>query len=99
MKAAISSRENRTVVINIQITDHGIGMSPEVVEGLFKPFVQADRSTARRYGGTGLGLAICRKLLHQMGGDISVTSALGEGSTFSFHAAFELAVGDKNDAV
>ena len=99
LKAAISSRENRTVVINIQITDHGIGMSPEVVEGLFKPFVQADRSTARRYGGTGLGLAICRKLLHQMGGDISVTSALGEGSTFSFHAAFELAVGDKNDAV
>ena len=99
LKAAISSRENRTVVINTQITDHGIGMSPEVVEGLFKPFVQADRSTARRYGGTGLGLAICRKLLHQMGGDISVTSALGEGSTFSFHAAFELAVGDKNDAV
>jgi len=68
--------------VEIVVTDTGIGMTPEQVSGLFRPYAQADSSTARRYGGTGLGLAICRKLTLMMGGEISAMSDLGQGSAF-----------------
>jgi PAS domain S-box-containing protein len=64
------------------VRDTGIGMSPEQIEKLFTPFLQADASIGRRYGGTGLGLAITRSLAQMMGGDVAVRSTLGEGSTF-----------------
>lgn len=68
--------------VEICVVDSGIGMTPQQMAGLFRPFAQAEASTARRYGGTGLGLSICRKLANMMGGEIEVTSEAGRGSTF-----------------
>jgi signal transduction histidine kinase/DNA-binding response OmpR family regulator len=71
--------------IQISVSDSGIGIPSEKVEHVFEEFSQADGSTTRNYGGTGLGLAISRRFCRMMGGDISVTSVLGEGSTFTIH--------------
>ena len=68
--------------VTFQVVDAGIGMTPEQVGKLFQAFTQADASTSRKYGGTGLGLVISRKFCQMMGGDITVESEPGRGSTF-----------------
>jgi signal transduction histidine kinase len=68
-----------------QVTDTGIGIAPEKLEEVFKPFTQADNSTTRQYGGAGLGLTISKQFCEMMGGHIHVTSELGKGSVFTVY--------------
>jgi hypothetical protein len=68
---------------DLSVSDTGIGMTAEQQAELFEEFTQADATTAQRFGGTGLGLAITRKLARMMGGDVTVTSEPGKGSTFT----------------
>jgi signal transduction histidine kinase len=69
--------------ITIAVTDTGIGMTPEQMGKLFQEFSQASSTTASKYGGTGLGLVISRRFCQMMGGDITVESEPGHGSTFT----------------
>lgn len=84
VKVGVESAKGRNRFF-FRIKDTGIGMNAEQIQNLFLPFTQADPSHARRFGGTGLGLAISRRLVRLLGGDLTVESTIGTGSTFSFH--------------
>ena len=79
IRLMVSAKPDRPV--QIEISDTGIGMTPEQVARAFDCFEQAEGSTARRYGGTGLGLSIVRQLAHLMGGEVKIDSRLGQGTT------------------
>jgi signal transduction histidine kinase len=78
-------RENGRDWITLAVTDTGIGMTAEQMGKLFQEFAQASSTTASKYGGTGLGLAISKRFCQMMGGDITVESEVGRGSTFTIH--------------
>jgi signal transduction histidine kinase len=80
---ARQGQENGRDWITIAVADTGIGMTPEQMGKLFQEFSQASSTTASKYGGTGLGLAISKRFCQMMGGDITVESEPGRGSTFT----------------
>ena len=86
------------VRFDFAVKDSGAGISPEDLERLFQPFTQVDASSTRRFGGTGLGLTISRRMANIMGGDISVESTVGEGSTFTFSVEAEVVEWTRQEA-
>ncbi len=79
----VGGTERTPDLLQISVSDTGIGIAPDKLDRLFQPFVQADPSTTRRFGGTGLGLALCREFATLLGGTVSVRSEPGVGSTFT----------------
>jgi CheY-like chemotaxis protein/anti-sigma regulatory factor (Ser/Thr protein kinase) len=82
VRARAVEEDRFSVLLRIEVSDQGIGISPELQSRLFKAFTQADDSTTRRYGGTGLGLIISKRIARLMDGDVGVISEEGRGSTF-----------------
>jgi len=90
---------DRRVGFEFSVTDSGSGISRDDLERLFQPFTQVDNSSTRKFGGTGLGLTIARRMAQIMGGDITVSSRLGEGSTFTLSIEGEVVEWSRAEAV
>ncbi len=88
LKAEVLSRDDASCVLKFTVRDTGIGMTAEQLSVIFDAFAQADDSITRKYGGTGLGLAISRQILELMGSKLTVKSAPGKGTEFTFPVAF-----------
>jgi signal transduction histidine kinase/DNA-binding response OmpR family regulator len=85
LRARLTGMRGQECSLRVEVSDDGIGISPEQQRLLFTSFQQAENSTSRKFGGTGLGLAISRRIVEMMGGEIWVESNLGSGSTFAFN--------------
>jgi signal transduction histidine kinase/DNA-binding response OmpR family regulator len=90
LKAARESDPGQAGWIVLQVRDTGIGMTPAQLSRMFQAFSQADAATVRKYGGTGLGLAITQHFCRMMGGDVTVASEIGKGSTFTIRLPSEV---------
>ncbi|KAL6715828.1 hypothetical protein ACLMJK_006789 [Lecanora helva] len=99
VKLSVYTVENTDEQIKISFTveDSGIGIEADIQKNLFKPFSQADPSTARKFGGTGLGLAICKNLVDLMNGEIALESELGQGTKTTFWITFRKAHHETGD--
>ena len=90
LRTSIHSQSPQLAAITFEVADTGIGIAPDKMDSIFDIFSQADSSTTRQYGGTGLGLTISRKICEFMEGELTVKSAVGSGTTFSFTIPFGL---------
>ena len=90
LRASPLFQDNGKVKVRFEVTDSGIGLTPEQSRELFQPFTQLDSSSSRQFGGIGLGLAVSRKIVELMNGQIGAHGAIGKGSTFWFEIAFEM---------
>jgi signal transduction histidine kinase len=89
LRAARERQADREWLV-FEVEDTGVGMSEAQLARVFEPFTQAEAATARTYGGTGLGLTITKRLAKLMGGDVSVRSVKGQGTTFTLRVAANL---------
>jgi signal transduction histidine kinase/ActR/RegA family two-component response regulator len=91
VRAQLQERQAGADRVTFTVRDTGAGIPEDVQVRLFEPFEQAGTSTSRQYGGSGLGLAICKQLVELMGGQLSLASVVGKGSSFSFTVALPAA--------
>ncbi len=89
VRCGVIEQDDDTVMLRFEVEDSGIGIKPDVVEILFKPFTQADATMTRLFGGTGLGLAISQQLVELMQGEIGVNSEVSKGSCFWIEVPFK----------
>ncbi|MDO6579547.1 hybrid sensor histidine kinase/response regulator [Alteromonas stellipolaris] len=91
----VKQKDDTHCLFDVWVQDNGIGISKSQQENLFQPFIQAESSTARKYGGSGLGLNICNKLLEQMNSKLQVDSDMGKGARFYFTLELSHSIGDE----
>ena len=88
----IAEHDAGAVVIEITVSDTGIGIGKEQLRSIFEPFEQADATISRKYGGTGLGLAICKNMIEMQNGELLVQSEEGKGSAFTIRVPYHLSI-------
>ena len=98
LNARLKARDGDQCILEIDVIDTGVGISPEQQKKLFQAFEQADNSISRKFGGTGLGLVISKRIIELLGGTIHVESELGRGSRFSFTFRAKAALPPTEDA-
>jgi signal transduction histidine kinase/CheY-like chemotaxis protein len=89
LTSSIDISTDNHVIVNFEVRDSGIGMTSEQISRIFEPYMQADSSTARKYGGTGLGLSITKSLIELMGGKLVIESIPNTGTKFGFSVVFD----------